>query len=128
MTRDTDARGGYFGGLRVKTSNKTSIGRHKLLHDTICKPFQAQGTNNAEGGESKAWSEAVKYKCASVKGGTTVEKYVLEDDELKKSVISKVSELIDCVQKLGKSDLFQITVKHVNGELITKTVFLDKKH
>lgn len=57
-----------------------------------------------------------------------MEKYVLEDDELKKSVISKVSELIDCVQKLGKSDLFQITVKHVNGELITKTVFLDKKH
>ena len=53
---------------------------------------------------------------------------MLEDDELKKSVISKVSELIDCVQKLGKSDLFQITVKHVNGELITKTVFLDKKH
>ena len=47
MTSDTDARDGYFGGLGVKTSNKTSIGRHKLLHDIICKPFEAHWTNNA---------------------------------------------------------------------------------
>lgn len=56
-----------------------------------------------------------------------MEKYVIDNDELKSSIVAKVSELIDCVQKLGRSDLFQITVKHINGELITRTVFLDKK-
>jgi hypothetical protein len=45
---------------------------------------------------------------------------------IKKQIVSKVSELVDCVEKLEKLDYFEITVKHVNGELISKTEFSEK--
>ena len=54
-----------------------------------------------------------------------MEQQVVEKEGLKGSIISKVDELVDCVQRLGKTDFFQITVKYVNGELITRTDFSD---
>lgn len=56
-----------------------------------------------------------------------MEKYLRDKDDLKHCIITRVEELIDCVQKLGKADLFQITVKYMNGELITTTDFPEVK-
>lgn len=46
-----------------------------------------------------------------------------EDENLKHSILSRINELLDCVQTLGKTNFFEITVKHKNGELITETSF-----
>lgn len=56
-----------------------------------------------------------------------MEKESLDKNDLKHCIVSKVDELVECVQRLGKTDLFQITVKYINGELITSTDFLDLK-
>jgi len=56
-----------------------------------------------------------------------LEKLVVEQENLKGSILSKVDELVDCIQLLGRADFFQITVKHINGELITKTDFINAK-
>ncbi|MHB1392511.1 MAG: hypothetical protein ACYCYE_05425 [Clostridia bacterium] len=56
-----------------------------------------------------------------------MEKYSVDKNDLKHCIISKVDELVECVQKLGKAELFQITVKYINGELITSTDFVDFK-
>lgn len=53
-----------------------------------------------------------------------MKKHSVDKNDLK-HCISKVDELVDCVQKLSKADLFQITVKYINGELITRTDFID---
>jgi hypothetical protein len=58
-------------------------------------------------------------------GGPVLEKYSVDENDLKHCIVSKVDELVDCVQRLGKAELFQITVKYINGELITSTDFLD---
>lgn len=50
-------------------------------------------------------------------------KPLMEDDVLKNSILSKINELLDCVQTLGKTSFFEITIKHKNGELITETSF-----
>ncbi|MGE5632093.1 MAG: hypothetical protein ACM3TR_13490 [Caulobacteraceae bacterium] len=54
-----------------------------------------------------------------------MERYLADKDDLKHCIISKVDELIECVQKLGKADVFQITVKYKNGEIVTSTDFPD---
>jgi len=56
-----------------------------------------------------------------------LEKNPVDKNDLKHCILSKVDELVDCVQRLGKTELFQITVKYINGELITSTDFLDFK-
>ena len=56
-----------------------------------------------------------------------MEKNPVDKNDLKHCILSKVDELVDCVQRLGKTELFQITVKYINGELITSTDFLDFK-
>lgn len=56
-----------------------------------------------------------------------MEKEAFDKGDLKYCIVSKVDELVECVQRLGKTDLFQITVKCINGELITSTDFLDIK-
>lgn len=56
-----------------------------------------------------------------------MERYSVDKNDLKHCIISKVDELVECVQKLGKAELFQITVKYINGELITSTDFVDFK-
>ena len=56
-----------------------------------------------------------------------MEKNPVDKNDLKHCIVSKVDELVDCVQRLGKTELFQITVKYINGELITSTDFLDFK-
>jgi hypothetical protein len=57
-----------------------------------------------------------------------LEKYSVDKDDLKHCIVAKVEELVECVQRLGKTELFQITVKYINGELITSTDFLDLKN
>ncbi|KUO71266.1 MAG: hypothetical protein APF77_19680 [Clostridia bacterium BRH_c25] len=64
---------------------------------------------------------------AEKQGGAVLEKYSVDKNDLKHCIVSKVDELVECVQKLGKAELFQITVKYINGELITSTDFLDLK-
>ncbi|HYE10645.1 MAG TPA: hypothetical protein VEF53_10750 [Patescibacteria group bacterium] len=54
-----------------------------------------------------------------------MDKFSVDKNDLKHSIISKVDELVECVQRLGKAELFQITVKYINGELITSTDFVD---
>ncbi|MDF2523816.1 MAG: hypothetical protein K0R31_1457 [Clostridiales bacterium] len=54
-----------------------------------------------------------------------MEKPLKEDESLRNSILSKVNELLDCVQTLGKTNFFEITVKHKNGELITETSFFE---
>lgn len=55
-----------------------------------------------------------------------MERPIQENEILRNSILSKINELLDCVQTLGKSHFFEITIKHRNGELITETNFSDK--
>ncbi|HWQ30192.1 MAG TPA: hypothetical protein VN549_04305 [Negativicutes bacterium] len=41
-------------------------------------------------------------------------------DKLKDMVMKKALELVECAEKIGRQDFFEISIKHVNGELITK--------
>lgn len=50
-----------------------------------------------------------------------------ENEIFKYSIITRVNELLDCVNKLGKTNSFEIIVKHKNGELITETSFPETK-
>lgn len=45
---------------------------------------------------------------------------------LREVVVSKVLEMVKCAENVGKLDFFEINLKHVNGELITKIEFSDK--
>ncbi len=56
-----------------------------------------------------------------------MEKYSVDKNDLKHCILAKVEELVECVQRLGKTELFQITVKYINGELMTSTDFADLK-
>jgi len=56
-----------------------------------------------------------------------LEKYSIDENNLKHCIVSKVEELVECVLRLGKTELFQITVKYNNGELITDTYFMNFK-
>lgn len=56
-----------------------------------------------------------------------MENYSVDKNDLRHCIVSKVDELVECVQKLGKTELFQITIKYINGELITSTDFIDLK-
>lgn len=56
-----------------------------------------------------------------------MEKYSIDENNLKHCIVSKVEELVECVLRLGKTELFQITVKYNNGELITDTYFMNFK-
>lgn len=60
-------------------------------------------------------------------GGAVLEKYSVDKNDLRHCIVSKVDELVECVQRLGKAELFQITVKYINGELITSTDFINQK-
>jgi len=50
----------------------------------------------------------------------------MEDTTLKKQIMYKAAEMVDCIIKIGRQDYFEITIKHVNGELVTKLEFSDK--
>lgn len=65
----------------------------------------------------------IKVYARGIQGGALLEVYSVDENELKHCIISKVDELVECVQKLGKAELFQITIKYINGELITSTDF-----
>jgi hypothetical protein len=54
-----------------------------------------------------------------------LEKYSVDENDLRHCIISKVDEMVECVQKLGKTELFQITVKYNNGELTASTNFMN---
>ncbi|MGB7605670.1 MAG: hypothetical protein WBL93_09360 [Lutisporaceae bacterium] len=56
-----------------------------------------------------------------------MEEPLKDNDIFKYSIISRINELLDCVNKLGKTDSFEIIVKHKNGELITETSFSETK-
>jgi hypothetical protein len=56
-----------------------------------------------------------------------LEKYSVDENDLRHCIISKVDEMVECVQKLGKTELFQITVKYNNGELTASTNFMNNK-
>lgn len=56
-----------------------------------------------------------------------MENALCEDESLKHSILSKINELLDCVQALEKTDFFEIIVKHKNGELITETSFSENE-
>ena len=50
----------------------------------------------------------------------------MELHKLKSNVVEKVSEMVDCVSLIGKQDFFEVHIKVVNGEVITKVEFSDK--
>jgi hypothetical protein len=50
----------------------------------------------------------------------------MDNPVLKNKIINKISEMVDCIIKIGRQDYFEITIKHVNGELVTKLEFSDK--
>lgn len=54
-----------------------------------------------------------------------MEQYSVDKNDLRNSIVSKVDELVECMQRLGKAELFQITVKYINGELLISTEFLN---
>lgn len=58
----------------------------------------------------------------------TLETTFWKDESLRNSILSKINELLDCVQTLGKTNCFEITVKHKNGELVTETNFFESSH
>lgn len=41
-------------------------------------------------------------------------------EKLKDLVLRKALELVECAEKIGRQDFFEISIKHINGELITK--------
>ena len=45
------------------------------------------------------------------------------DTTLKKQIMYKAAEMVDCIIKIGRQDYFEITIKHVNGELVTQLAF-----
>jgi hypothetical protein len=49
-----------------------------------------------------------------------------KNNTLKDKIIDKTAEMVDCVTKIGRQDYFEITIKHVNGELFTSMEFRDK--
>jgi len=57
-----------------------------------------------------------------------LEKPLKEDEILRHSILSKINELLDCVQTLGNANFFEITVRHINGELITETNFSETSY
>ena len=50
----------------------------------------------------------------------------MEKTTLKDKIINKAAEMVDCASMIGRQDYFEITIKHINGELITKMEFSDK--
>lgn len=47
--------------------------------------------------------------------------------KLKERIIEKAGEMVDCIERIGKTDYFEINIKHVNGEIISKTEFSNKE-
>ena len=35
--------------------------------------------------------------------------------KLKERIIEKVGELLDCIEQIGKTDYFEISIKHIMG-------------
>lgn len=68
-------------------------------------------------------NQFIQSTLAVEQGGAVLEKYSVDKDDLKYCILSKVDELVECVQRLGKEELFQITIKYDNGELTTITDF-----
>lgn len=50
-----------------------------------------------------------------------------DDRGLKERISEKAGELVDCIEKMGKTDYFEINIRHVNGEIISKTEFSEKE-
>lgn len=51
----------------------------------------------------------------------------MEIDVLKSKILAKAAEMVECAGKIGKENFFEINIKHVNGELVTKMEFSDKE-
>lgn len=49
-----------------------------------------------------------------------------KDDSLKNKIINKAAEMVDCIMKIERQDHFEITIKHIKGELVTRMEFSDK--
>ena len=47
-------------------------------------------------------------------------------DKLKNKLLEKVSNMLDHLEEIGWQDFFDIHLKVVNGEIITKVEFSDK--
>lgn len=47
--------------------------------------------------------------------------------KLKERIVEKVGELMDCIEQLGKTDYFEISIKHMNGDVVSKTEFSEKE-
>lgn len=58
------------------------------------------------------------------KGGRQLAK---KNSKLKERIVEKAREMVDCIEKIGKTDYFEINIKHVNGEIISKTEFSNKE-
>jgi hypothetical protein len=50
----------------------------------------------------------------------------MEKTTLKDKIIDKAAEMVDCITQIGRQDYFEISIKHINGELVTKMEFSDK--
>ena len=47
----------------------------------------------------------------------------LAQQVLRDKVISKVEEMIQCASNMGRTDCFEISIKHIDGELISRMNF-----
>jgi hypothetical protein len=59
-----------------------------------------------------------------IKGGRPLAK---NEKRLKERIVERAGELVDCVERIGKTDYFEINIRHVNGEIISKTEFSEKE-
>ncbi|HYE10543.1 MAG TPA: hypothetical protein VEF53_10240 [Patescibacteria group bacterium] len=49
------------------------------------------------------------------------------EKKLKEKIVERAGELVACIEKIGKTDYFEINIRHVNGEIISKTEFSEKE-
>lgn len=45
---------------------------------------------------------------------------------LKENILNKVDEMVDSIVALGREDFFELNIKYIKGEIITKAEFSDK--
>jgi hypothetical protein len=52
--------------------------------------------------------------------------YDMNQEKLIETIINQVSNALNEIIKLGRQDFFEIHIKHINGELVTKLEYSDK--
>ena len=58
------------------------------------------------------------------KGGRQLAK---QNSKLKERIVEKAGEMVECIEQIGKTDYFEINIRHVNGEIVAKTEFSNKE-